>query len=163
MLNQRVEEGLDPGSYYSHLQSSAERRYSTYRKECLAVLFGCLKCRSYLEHKEFEFQYDNLAVYWILQTVKDIGRLRRWVLRLDPLKFRVKHTRGIDNVVPVALSRVFEGKACDGFEMTCTYLIESPPLFYTSLTSIDVTTHCLRFSRLIFRQLNLRQRSSLYI
>ena len=41
MLNQRVGEDLAPVSYYSHLLSPAERRYSTYEKECMAVLFGC--------------------------------------------------------------------------------------------------------------------------
>jgi len=48
VLKQRVGEDLEPVSYYSRLLSPAERRYSTYEKECLAVLFGCEKCRSYL-------------------------------------------------------------------------------------------------------------------
>ena len=79
MLNQRVEEDLDPVSYYSRLLSPAERRYSTYEKECLAVLFGCENCRSYLEHKEFEIHRENLAMCWLLKRAKDIGRIGRWV------------------------------------------------------------------------------------
>jgi hypothetical protein len=59
VLNQRVGKHLAPVSYYSRLLSAAERRYSTYERECLAVLFGCERCRSYLEHKEFELQCDN--------------------------------------------------------------------------------------------------------
>jgi hypothetical protein len=59
LLNQRVGEHLAPVSYYSRLLSPAERRYSTYERECLAVLFGCEKCRSYLEQSEFELQCDN--------------------------------------------------------------------------------------------------------
>ena len=49
VLKQRVGEVLAPVSYYSHLLNSTERRYSTYEKECLAVLFGCEKCITYLD------------------------------------------------------------------------------------------------------------------
>jgi len=48
-------------SYYSRLLTLAESKYSTYEKECLAAIFGCEKCCTYLEHKEFEPHCDNLA------------------------------------------------------------------------------------------------------
>jgi hypothetical protein len=50
----QVNEALAPISYYSRLLTAAERKYSAFEKECLAVLFGCERCRSFLEHKEFE-------------------------------------------------------------------------------------------------------------
>ena len=68
--------------------------------------FGCDKCRVFLEHKEFELHCDNLALCWLLKKVKDVGRLGCWILRLAPFKFRVRHTRGVDNVVADALSRM---------------------------------------------------------
>jgi len=34
-----------------------ERKYSTHKKECLAIVFGCEKCRTCLEHKEFELHF----------------------------------------------------------------------------------------------------------
>ena len=37
ILHQRVGEELAPISYYSRLLTAAEREYSTYEKECLAV------------------------------------------------------------------------------------------------------------------------------
>jgi len=92
-----------------------------------------MKCRSYLEHKEFELQCDNLALCWLLKRVKDIGRLGRWILRLAPFKFRVKHTRGRDNVVADALSRMLEGTADDIPEASCAALWQSLPLIYSSL------------------------------
>jgi len=67
--------------------------------------------------------------------VKEIGRLGRWVLRLVPFKFRVKHTRGCDNVVADAVSPTFEGKICEGTELTCANLLESLPLVYSSIES----------------------------
>ena len=81
-----------------------------------------MKCRSYLEHKEFELQCDNLALCWLLKRVKDIGRLGRWILRLTSFKFRVKHTRDRDNVVAVALSRMLEGTAVEIPEASCAAL-----------------------------------------
>jgi len=92
VLQQRVV----PISYHSRVLSLAERKYSVYENECLAVLFGCEKNRAYLEHKQFEL---NLALCWLLKHVKDVGHLGRWLLRLSPFKFKVRHTRGVDNVV----------------------------------------------------------------
>ena len=134
ILHQRVSDGLAPISYYSRLLTMAERKYSTYEKECLAVIFGCEKCRTYLEHKEFELHCDNLALCWLLKRVKDAGRLGRWILRLAPFKFKVKHTRRVDNVVADALPLMFEGNCCGNTpEMNCAALLESLPLVYSSL------------------------------
>jgi len=74
-------------------------RYNTYEKECLAIVFGCAKVRSYLEHKRFESHCDNLALCWVFHNVKDIGMLGRWILRLVPFKFRVHHAKGTDYMV----------------------------------------------------------------
>ena len=133
VLNQCVGDDMAPTSYYSRLLTPAERNYSTYEKECLAILFGCEKCRSYLEHKEFELHCDNLALCWLLKRVKEIGRLGRWVLRLAAFKFRIKHPKGADNVVADALSRMFEGKSHETPEMACAAMLESLPLIYSSL------------------------------
>lgn len=72
VFNHRVNGELAPISFYSRLLSSTERRYSTY-EEHLAILFGYEWCRSYLEHKEFELHYDNLALCWLFRRVKDVG------------------------------------------------------------------------------------------
>lgn len=48
---------LAPIFYYSHLLTMTERKYSTHKKECLAIVFGCEKCRTCLEHKEFELHF----------------------------------------------------------------------------------------------------------
>jgi len=109
VLNQQVGVGLAPIAYYSRLHSPAERNYTIYEKECLAVLSGCDKFRSYLEHKEFVLHCDNLALCWLLKKVKGIGRLGRWIIRLSPFKFKVVHTKGSENVVADALWLVFEG------------------------------------------------------
>jgi hypothetical protein len=133
VLHQRVHGELAPILFYSWLLSPAERRYSTYKKECLAVIFGTDKCRVYLEHKEFELHCDNLALCWLLKRTKDVGRIGRWILRLAPFKFRVRHTRGVENVVADALSHMFEGDCRGNPEGQCASLIQSLPLVYSSL------------------------------
>lgn len=71
VLNQKVNEQIAPVAFYGKLLRPAERRYSTYEKECLVIVFGCERTRSYLEHTEFELYCDNLALCWLFRNVKD--------------------------------------------------------------------------------------------
>jgi hypothetical protein len=133
VLNQRISGVLAPISFHSKFLPPRQRRYSTYEKECLAVLFGCEKCGEYLEHKEFQIQCDNLAFCWLLRNVKDVGRFGCWILRLAHYKFRVVHTKGVDNVVADALSRMFDNTAADESEASYFALLQDLPLVYSSL------------------------------
>ena len=128
VLNQRVSGQLAPVAFYSRLLGTAQRRYSTYEKECLEVVFGCEGARSYLEHKEFELHCDNLALCWLFRNVKDMGRLGRWILHLAPFKFKVHHTKVVDNVVPDSLSRMFEGHKVIDQEEGVLAMIQGLPL-----------------------------------
>ena len=76
---------------------------------------------------------QNLALCWLLRNAKDVGRLGRWILLLEPFKFKVKHTRGVDNLVADGLSCMFDGNSGENVEVTCGALLESLPLVYSSL------------------------------
>jgi hypothetical protein len=132
VLNQKVNEQPEPVVFYSKLLGAADRRYSTYEKECLAIVFGCERARSYLEHKEFELHCDNLTLCWLFHNVKDVGRLGRWILRLAPFKFKVHHTRGTDNVVADS-SQMFEGREVTDQKKGLLAMVQGLPLVYTSL------------------------------
>jgi hypothetical protein len=163
VLQQRVGDDLAPISYYSRVLSPAERQYSVYEKECLAVLFGCEKARSYLEHKEFELYYDNLALCWLLKRAKDVGRLGLWVLRLSPFKFKVTHTRGVENVVADALSRVFDGQVSPDPPASWMALLQSLPLVYSSLSDHQSKDPlCVDLRRRITDGLNNEAKFQLY-
>jgi len=107
VLHQRVDGEVAPISYYCRLLNAADRKHSTYEKECLAVIFCSEKCRIYLAHKEFKLHCENLPFCWLLKRVKDVGRPGRMILPLAPTKYRVKTTHTVDNVVADALSRIF--------------------------------------------------------
>jgi hypothetical protein len=89
VLHQDEGDGLAPIAYSGLLLFPAERKYSIYVKECLAVVHGCEKYRTYLEQKEFHLITDNHALAWLFRHVKELGRIGRWVLRLAPFKFKV--------------------------------------------------------------------------
>jgi hypothetical protein len=55
------------------------------------------------------------------------------VLGLAPFKFKVCHTRGADNVVAGALSRMFEVKEEGNQEKGTLAIMQGLPLVYTSL------------------------------
>jgi hypothetical protein len=61
-----------------------------------------------------------------------VGRLGRWILRLASFKFRVKHIRGVDNVVVAPCLGCLRGK-CETPETMCVALMQSLPLVYSSL------------------------------
>ena len=52
---------------------------------------------------------------------------------LAPFKFRVKHTRGRDNVFVDAFSRMLEGTAVEIPNASCAALWQSLSLIYSSL------------------------------
>jgi hypothetical protein len=105
--------------------------YIIYEKECLAIVVGCEGARSYLEYKEFELHCGNLALCWLFFcNVKDVRRLGRWILRLEHFKFKVNHTRRVDNVVAES-SRLFEGQEMEQEGLLA--MIQGLPLVYTSL------------------------------
>jgi hypothetical protein len=108
ILHKRCEPGLAPTAFASPLLSAAERKYSTYEKQCLAVVWGSEKFRVYLEYKQFTLYTDNQALSWLLKQVRELGCIGRWILRLASFKFTVVHVPAKPNVVADYLPRQFE-------------------------------------------------------
>lgn len=92
-------------AYMSQKLSSAQRKYQTTERECLAVLTAIEKFRPYIEGVHFSVITDHASLLW-LQNLKDpSGRLGRWALRLQAYNFDLKHRKGKLMVVADALSR----------------------------------------------------------
>lgn len=92
-------------AYMSQKLSSAQQKYSTTERECLAVITAIEKFRPYIEGVSFTVITDHASLTW-LQNLRDpAGRLGRWALRLQAYDFELKHRKGRMLVVADALSR----------------------------------------------------------
>lgn len=106
MLTQTVNGKEHPIAYMSRSLSAAEKNYSITERETLAVLIALEHWRCYLDNgNTFVVYTDHSALKWFLSLSNPTGRLARWGVRLSAFNFDIKHRRGVDNVIPDALSR----------------------------------------------------------
>lgn len=106
MLTQSINGKEHPIAYMSRSLTGPEKNYSITERETLAVLVALEHWRCYLENgKTFTVYTDHSALKWFLSLSNPTGRLARWGVRLSSFNFEIKHRRGVDNVIPDALSR----------------------------------------------------------
>ncbi|CAB3985107.1 Transposon Tf2-9 poly [Paramuricea clavata] len=86
--------------------TDVERRYSQTEREALAVVWGCEKFHLYLYGTTFKLFTDHKPLEFIYSPKgKPPPRIERWVLRLQPYRFKVVHMPGKTNPADV-LSRL---------------------------------------------------------
>ena len=99
-----------PIAYASRLTSQAERKYSSTKLECAAVVWAVNYFRPYLYGKHFTIYTDHSALQWLLKlkAIKNgiTGRLARWQLILQPYDYDIKYRQGTANSNADALSRI---------------------------------------------------------
>lgn len=106
MLTQSIDGKEHPIAYMSKSLSAAEKNYSITERETLAVVVALEYWRCYIENgQKFTVYTDHSALKWFLSISNPTGRLARWGVRLSAFNFDLKHRRGVDNVIPDALSR----------------------------------------------------------
>lgn len=106
MLTQVVDNVEHPIAYMSRSLTGPEKNYSITERETLAVITALEHWRCYLENGlTFTVYTDHSALKWFLSLSNPTGRLARWGVRLSSFNFEMKHRRGVDNVIPDALSR----------------------------------------------------------
>lgn len=106
VLTQGAEEA--PIAFASKKLSHEHRNYTATERECFAVLFGVEKFRPYIEGAHFTVVTDHSSLKWLFNQQNLPGRLSRWVTKLMKYSFTTIHRKGSSNLVPDALSRIYE-------------------------------------------------------
>lgn len=77
VLTQRYDDGDRVIAYASRTLNAAERNYSATELECLAIIWGIRRMRSYLEGYGFTVITDHQALKWLRNMDSPTGRLGR--------------------------------------------------------------------------------------
>ena len=96
ILGQLDEEGKEYViAYASRSNNKAESNYSSYKGECLAVVWAVIHFRPYLYGTNFTLYTDHQPIKWLMTNDKLTGKLARWALILQEYEFKVIHRPGI--------------------------------------------------------------------
>ena len=89
-LRQEHEGRFFPIAYGSKKLTSAERKYSTIEKECLAIVWEVSKFHLYLAGKPFVLQTDHQLLTFLKDAKFRNDRIMRWALALQKHDYIVK-------------------------------------------------------------------------
>nr|GEW51811.1 reverse transcriptase domain-containing protein [Tanacetum cinerariifolium] len=106
VLGQRRDKNFRPIHYASKTMTEAESKYTTTKKEMLAVVYAFEKFRSYLIMNKSIVYTDHLAVKYLFSKKDSKARLLHWVLLLQEFTFKVVDTKGAENLAADHLSRL---------------------------------------------------------
>lgn len=96
---------LHPIHYFSRKTNDAEKKYSSYELEALAIIEGVKKFRHYLYGKTFKIVTDCQAFQKTLHKKDLTTRVARWVLLLEEYNYVIEHRPGSKMQHTDALSR----------------------------------------------------------
>lgn len=100
------EEKARPIAFASKTLSRSQKRYPAHRLEFLALKWSvCEKFSHWLRGHSFTVWTDNNPLTYIMTKLKLDACEQRWVSKLAPYTFDLKHIPGTKNVVADALSR----------------------------------------------------------
>lgn len=105
VLSQRCGDGERVVAYGSRMLTKQERRYSTTRRELLAVVFFVKYFRHYLFGRKFTLRTDHASLQWLRNFKSPEGQVARWLEVLECFDFEFQHRPGIQHGNADALSR----------------------------------------------------------
>ena len=91
--------------YGSRTLTKPERRYSTTRKELLAIVEFVKHFRHYLYGRQFLIRTDHIALKWLKNFKEPVGQMARWLEFLSEFDYVVEHHPGKSHGNADGLSR----------------------------------------------------------
>jgi len=92
-------------AYASRVLEDRERRYSTTKKEMLAMVYAIKHFRYYLYGRPFTVRTDHNALKWLQSFKEPEGQVARWLEMLALYDYRTEHRPGKKHQNADALSR----------------------------------------------------------
>jgi len=107
VLSQKDETGQDKViAYFSQTLSAAERNYSVYQKECLAILKSIKHFHQYLQGSHFTVYTDHYSLASVLTWKDPPPRISRWLQYFAEYTFTAKYKPGSTHYNADAMSRL---------------------------------------------------------
>ena len=92
-------------AYASRVLDNRERRYSTTKKEMLAMVYAIRHFRHYLYGRPFTVRTDHNALKWLQSFKEPEGQVARWLELLAQYDYKIEHRPGRKHQNADALSR----------------------------------------------------------
>ena len=136
VLLQRDSSGVErPVSFFSKKLSSPQQNYSTFERECLAVVAALEHFRVYLLGRPFRLRTDHKALSWLFsKEPKASARVSGWLATLMEYPVAIEYVRGTENTIADILSRL-SGHAVD--DAVPASLAQGVPSFACPVFEVD--------------------------
>lgn len=115
-----------PLAFASRKLNDAERKYPTYRREILAVIFAIKQFKHYLTGQQFKVYTDHKPLTYILTSKNLKSVLERYALFLSEYTFEIIYLPGALNTIADGCSRILVDNG------NITYLPEDQSTHYES-------------------------------
>ena len=117
-LGQRIKKKPTALCYTSKTLADTQLKYTTTKKELLAVVFALEKFRPYILGSKIIVYMDHATLKYLLSKKEAKSRLIRWVLPLQEFDLEIKDKKGSENSVADHLSRLHttsSSEICNAF------------------------------------------------
>ncbi|CAK1589812.1 unnamed protein product [Parnassius mnemosyne] len=108
VLQQKVKNCWEPLAFFSRKLTSAQKKYSPYDRELLAIYESIKYFRFMVEARHFTVYTDHKPITFAFVTKRDncSPRQHRYLSFISQFTTDIKHVSGCDNTVADALSRI---------------------------------------------------------
>lgn len=81
-------------AYASRKLLMREQAYPTIERELLALVYGLIKFRYYVECRSIRLLTDHRPLEWLNSLMKHSARLSRWILIIQEFDIKTEYIRG---------------------------------------------------------------------